>query len=71
MCFGTPNERYDAEAASRLLHGVGEQAVSLATKNLLLRGILSKTTRDPLQLKPGRTLKISEVYVALDGDVVC
>jgi hypothetical protein len=63
MVFGTPHETYDSEVASRLLHGVGDEIVSEATRNLLNRGILSKTVRDPKKSKPGRMLKISEVYV--------
>jgi len=65
MTFGTPYERYDSERASQLLHDVGEDVVSVATTNLLTRGILSKTVRDPQKSKPGRTLKISEMYVAV------
>lgn len=60
MALGTPNERYDAEAASSLLHAIGDQAVSTATSNLLGRGVLSKLVRDPTKQKPGRQLKISE-----------
>ena len=62
MVFGAPNESYDPESASRLLHNIGEESTSSATSNLLSRGILSKTMRDPKQTKPGRTLKISEMY---------
>ena len=60
MTLGTPHERYDAELASTLLHTIGEQYVSVATKNLLSRGVLSKLVRDPQKQKPGRQLKISE-----------
>jgi oxalate---CoA ligase len=63
MVFGAPNEGYDPESASRLLHSIGEEPTSAATSNLLSRGVLSKSIRDPKQTKPGRTLKISEVYV--------
>ncbi|KAG6919586.1 hypothetical protein DXG01_004250 [Tephrocybe rancida] len=61
MVLGTPHECYDAEPASMLLRNVGEQYVSIATKNLLSRGALSKLVRDPQKQKPGRQLKISEV----------
>jgi oxalate---CoA ligase len=61
MALGTPNERYDPEPASTLLHHVGEQYVSPAARNLLNRGVLSKLVRDPQKQKPGRQLKISEV----------
>ncbi|KAG5651227.1 hypothetical protein H0H81_009422 [Sphagnurus paluster] len=60
MTLGTPHERYDPEPASALLRNVGEQYVSIATKNLLSRGVLSKLVRDPQKEKPGRQLKISE-----------
>ena len=63
MVLGTPNERYEPEPASALLHHVGEQYVSPAAKNLLNRGVLSKLVRDPQKQKPGRQLKISEVQV--------
>ncbi|KAG6891070.1 hypothetical protein C0995_014159 [Termitomyces sp. Mi166 len=60
MTLGTPHERYDSEHASTLLHTIGEHYVSIATKNLLTRGVLSKLVRDPQKEKPGRQLKISE-----------
>jgi Family of unknown function (DUF6581) len=63
MALGSPHESYDAESASNLLRSVGEQAVAVATKNLMSRGILSKLVRDPQKQKPGRQLKISEMYV--------
>ncbi|KAF5377206.1 hypothetical protein D9615_006321 [Tricholomella constricta] len=62
MTLGTPHERYDPEPASTLLRSVGEQYVSVATKNLLSRGVLSKLVRDPQKQKPGRQLKISEMH---------
>lgn len=61
MVLGTPNDRYDADLASQMLHAVGEQSVSAATKNLLGHGVLSKLVRDPTKQRPGRQLKISEV----------
>jgi len=61
MVFGTPTGVYDSKKASRLLHEIGEEPVSIATKNLLNRGVLSKRIRDPKKSAPGRTLKISEV----------
>jgi len=64
MVFGTPNDSYDPESASRLLHSIGAEPTSAATSNLLSRGVLSKTMRDSKQTRPGRTLKISEVYVS-------
>jgi len=60
MTLGTPHERYDPESGAALLHDLGEHHVSLATKNLLNRGVLSKLVRDPQKQKPGRQLKISE-----------
>jgi transcription factor C subunit 3 len=61
MVIGTPTEGYDCEKASRLLHSIGEEAVSAASADLLSRGILSKTVRDPQKSRPGRILKISEM----------
>lgn len=61
MVFGMSSEHYDADLAAEMLHSVGDQSVSLATSNLLRRGVLSKVVRDPKKMKPGRTLKISEV----------
>lgn len=60
MVFGTPSELYDADSATRLLHGAGDQCVSVAKSNLLHQGVLSKLVRDPKKPKPGRTLKISD-----------
>lgn len=64
MVFGAPLEKYDPEIASSLLHDIGEEPISVATSNLLSRNVLSKSMRNPKQLKPGRTLKISEMQVA-------
>lgn len=64
MVFGSHGSSYEPDIAAQLLHGVGEQEVSKATSNLLARGILARSTRDPLQTKPGRTLKISETFVS-------
>lgn len=64
MVFGSHASSYEPDIASRLLHDVGEQEVSKATSNLLTRGVLAKSMRDPLQTKPGRTLKISETFVS-------
>ncbi|KAF9458331.1 hypothetical protein BDZ94DRAFT_1270875 [Collybia nuda] len=63
MTLGTPNEHYDSDLASVLLHGLGEHEISVATRNLLNRGVLSKLVRDPTKQKPGRQLKISEMQV--------
>lgn len=60
MVFGTPNERYDPEAASKLLHDVGEEPIAAASKDMLNQGILSKLVRDPTKPRPGRQLKISD-----------
>ncbi|TFK36810.1 hypothetical protein BDQ12DRAFT_633054 [Crucibulum laeve] len=60
MAMGMPPERYDPEAASMLLRSAGDKSVGIATKNLISRGILSKSQRDPTKQKPGRQLKISE-----------
>ncbi|KAG6885704.1 hypothetical protein C0993_010876 [Termitomyces sp. T159_Od127] len=60
VTLGTPHECYDPELGSTLLHAIGEHNVSVATKNLLGRGVLSKLVRDPQKQKPGRQLKISE-----------
>jgi len=65
MVMGSPPESYDPEQASSLLKSRGNEVIDTATKNLLSRGILSKSQRDPLKQKPGRQLKISEVYVSL------
>ncbi|KAF8973687.1 hypothetical protein BDZ97DRAFT_1900484 [Flammula alnicola] len=61
MAMGTPPERYDPEQASSLLKSRGDGAINIATRNLLSRGILSKSQRDPQKQKPGRQLKISEI----------
>lgn len=61
--MGMPPERYDPEIASVMLQSADQQAVALATKNLVNRGILSKSQRDPQKQKPGRQLKISEKFV--------
>ncbi|THU88448.1 hypothetical protein K435DRAFT_830546 [Dendrothele bispora CBS 962.96] len=72
MTLGTPNEVYDPEGASRLLHSIGEETVATATRNLLGRGVLSKLVRDPHKPKPGRFLKISELNQnALGGIISC
>ena len=65
MALGNPNETYNADVASRLLKGVGEEPVRLTTTELLNRGVLAKTIRDPKKTKPGRTLKISDKYVTV------
>lgn len=62
MTLGNPNETYDPDVASQLLKGVGQDSVRVATTELLNRGILAKTVRDPAKSKPGRTLKISDKY---------
>ena len=63
MVFGTPNEDYDATVAATLLEQIGQELVSKAESNLLQRNVLSKAVRDPQKSRPGRTLKISELYV--------
>ncbi|KAG2345257.1 hypothetical protein BDR05DRAFT_1058382 [Suillus weaverae] len=70
MVFGMSTEHYDADLAAELLHSAGDQSVSLATSNLLRRGVLSKVVRDPKKMKPGRTLKISDVNLnAIGGSI--
>lgn len=61
--MSTPNEVYDCQVASRALHGLGQNAVSIATTNLLGRGVLSKLVKDSSRSLPGRSLKLSERYV--------
>ncbi|PPQ63697.1 hypothetical protein CVT24_004277 [Panaeolus cyanescens] len=60
MAMGTPPEHYDSVQASALLKSRGDAQISAAIQGLLLRGVLSKTQRDPSKHKPGRQLKISE-----------
>ncbi|KAH9853100.1 hypothetical protein C2E23DRAFT_885087 [Lenzites betulinus] len=60
MALGNPNETYDPEVASQLMKGAGHEHVRTATTELLNRGVLAKTARDPTKTKPGRTLKISD-----------
>ncbi|KAG2023118.1 hypothetical protein CC2G_000811 [Coprinopsis cinerea AmutBmut pab1-1] len=60
MVMGSPPETYDCDVASTLLRSVGDDIVSTATQNLLGRGVLSKSQRDPMKQKPGRQLKISD-----------
>lgn len=61
MTLGTPNEYYDTDKASQLLHGVGQQASSEALNNLLKQSVVSKLVRDPSKDLPGRRFKISEM----------
>lgn len=68
MVFGTPKELYDPDSGARLLHSIGKQPVSVATSSLMNQGVLSKLVRDPKKSKPGRTLKISDVWVQ-NGDI--
>ncbi|KAG2370198.1 hypothetical protein BDR07DRAFT_1386752 [Suillus spraguei] len=70
MVFGMPAEHYDADLAAEMLHSVGDQSVSLATSNLLRRGVLSRVVRDPKKMKPGRTLKISDVNLNAIGGLI-
>jgi hypothetical protein len=70
MVFGMSTEHYDADLAAELLHSVGDQSVSLATSNLLRRGVLSRVVRDPKKMKPGRTLKISDVNLNAIGGLI-
>ena len=65
MTMGSPSESYDSKQASWLLKSKGDNVITTATKNLLSRGILSKSQRDPKKQGPGRQLKISETYVLL------
>ena len=60
--MGSPSESYDSKQASRLLKSKGDDMIVTATRNLLSRGILSKSQRDPKKQGPGRQLKISETY---------
>ncbi|KAG1730414.1 uncharacterized protein EDB91DRAFT_786767 [Suillus paluster] len=70
MVFGMPTEHYDADLSAKMLHSAGDQSVSLATSNLLRRGVLSKVVRDPKKMKPGRTLKISDINLnAIGGPI--
>ncbi|KAG1777419.1 hypothetical protein EV702DRAFT_1179524 [Suillus placidus] len=70
MVFGMSTEHYNADLAAELLHSAGDQSVSLATSNLLRRGVLSRVVRDPKKMKPGRTLKISDVNLnAIGGSI--
>jgi len=63
MAMGTPSEIYDSKQASWLLRSKGDDVINTATRNLLSRGVLSKSQRDPTKQAPGRQLKISEMYV--------
>ncbi|KAG1845522.1 hypothetical protein DFJ58DRAFT_800982 [Suillus subalutaceus] len=63
-------KHYDADLAAELLHSAGDQSVSLATSNLLRRGVLSRVVRDPKKMKPGRTLKISDVNLNAIGGLI-
>lgn len=62
MVMSTPQESYDSELASRMLHGIGEEPINAAQKNLLSRGVLSKRFKNPGS-HPGRQLKVSDMYV--------
>ena len=63
--MGSPSESYDSKQASRLLKSKGDDMIATAARNLLSRGILSKSQRDAKKQGPGRQLKISETYVML------
>ena len=65
MTMGSPSESYDSKQTSWLLKSKGDDVITTATRNLLSRGILSKSQRDPKKQGPGRQLKISETYVML------
>lgn len=60
MVFGTPQEHYESDQGSAVLRSIDRQSVTVATENLLGRGVLSKLYRDPSKPKPGRHFKISE-----------
>jgi oxalate---CoA ligase len=60
MTLATPNEIYDADCAAELLKSVGQEAVDIAVKGMLERGVISKLVRDPKKNKPGRQLKIAD-----------
>lgn len=62
MVLGTPHDSYDFASGASLLQRLGEESVSVATVELINRGVLTKLVRDPQKAKPGRTLKISEMY---------
>ncbi|KAF8912964.1 hypothetical protein CPB84DRAFT_1670756 [Gymnopilus junonius] len=70
MVMSTPPERYDAEQGSTLLRKRGANSIDIAKKNLLSRGILSKSQRDPEKQGPGRQLKISESNQNAIGGIV-
>ena len=65
MTMGSPSESYDSKQATWLLKRKGDNVITIAARNLLSRGILSKSQRDPKRQGPGRQLKISEMYVIL------
>ncbi|KAI0670210.1 hypothetical protein C8Q78DRAFT_1039662 [Trametes maxima] len=70
ITLGNPNETYEPDVASQLLKELGEGSVRVATTELLSRGVLAKTVRDPAKSKPGRTLKISDSNLnALGGQL--
>jgi oxalate---CoA ligase len=61
--MGAPNESYQHDVASTLLHDLGDDLVEEATTNLLRRGVLSKRVKDRDQPTHKRPIKISEAYV--------
>ena len=63
--MGSPSESYESRQASWLLKSKGDDVIITAARNLLSRGILSKSQRDPKKQGPGRQLKISETYVVI------
>ncbi|KAI0706049.1 hypothetical protein BC835DRAFT_1311874 [Cytidiella melzeri] len=60
MTLGTPSDIYDVDHATELLRSAGKEAVDVAVKDMLERGVVSKLLRDPNKNKPGRVLKISD-----------
>ena len=64
MTLATPNDVYDADRASQLLHGVDKDAYNIAARDLQEQNVVSMLVRDPKKSKPGRPLKISDQSVA-------
>jgi hypothetical protein len=65
MVFGTPGEDYVPSRGAALLRSAGKGMASRAKDGLLGRGFLSKLVKGSQRHKPGRTLKISEMWLVL------
>ena len=67
MVLSTPSEHYNQNRASALLEGLSDETVSRASTILLDFGVLSKVVYDPNKSRPGKMLRISDMFVYFSG----